>query len=58
MTKAKKNNDHDAPEIVMKPLTRKYRRGEITVTHQPRRCTHVGECLRRAPNVFDAWNQP
>jgi|SRR5581483_3857093 CDGSH-type Zn-finger protein/uncharacterized Fe-S cluster protein YjdI len=41
-----------------KPLARKYTRAEITVTYQPRRCTHVAECLRRAPNVFDTWNQP
>ncbi|TAH48269.1 MAG: hypothetical protein EYC68_21705 [Chloroflexota bacterium] len=41
-----------------KPLARKYKRAEITVTYQPRRCTHVAECLRRAPNVFDTWNQP
>lgn len=41
-----------------KPLARKYKRDELTVTYQPRRCTHVGECLRRAPNVFDTWNQP
>lgn len=38
--------------------SRKYRRAEITVTYQPRRCTHVGECLRRAPKVFNTWEQP
>lgn len=43
----------------MKELpSRKYRRDEITVTYQPRRCTHVGECLRRAPKVFNTWEQP
>lgn len=38
--------------------SRKFRRDEITVTYQPRRCTHVGECLRRAPKVFNTWEQP
>jgi CDGSH-type Zn-finger protein/uncharacterized Fe-S cluster protein YjdI len=37
---------------------RKYTRPEITVTYQPRRCTHVTECLRRAPQVFNNWEQP
>lgn len=41
-----------------KPPARKYKRDEIIVTYQPRRCTHVGECLRRAPNVFNTWEQP
>ena len=41
-----------------KPRARSYKRDEITVTYQPRRCTHVAECLRRAPNVFNTWEQP
>jgi CDGSH-type Zn-finger protein/uncharacterized Fe-S cluster protein YjdI len=41
-----------------KPAARKYKRAEITVNYQPRRCTHVGVCLRRAPSVFNTWEQP
>lgn len=40
------------------PTARKYTRPEITVTYQPRRCIHVAECIRRAPNVFNTWEQP
>jgi CDGSH-type Zn-finger protein/uncharacterized Fe-S cluster protein YjdI len=42
----------------MKPLARNYKSQDITVSYQPRRCTHVGECLRRAPNVFNTWEHP
>lgn len=45
-------------EQTKKPLARKYTRDEITVTYQPRRCTHVAECLRSAPKVFNTWEQP
>ncbi len=41
-----------------KPLARKYKRPEITVAYQPRRCLHVAECLRRAPQVFNTFEQP
>jgi len=44
--------------MTAKPLARKYTCDEIIVTYQPRRCTHVGECLRRAPKVFNTWEQP
>lgn len=42
----------------MQPPSRKYRTQDVTVSYQPRRCTHVGECLRRAPKVFNTWEQP
>lgn len=45
-------------ETPAKPLARKYKTEDVTVTYQPRRCTHVGECLRRAPKVFNTWEQP
>ncbi len=36
--------------------------GTIEVTFDPNRCAHEGECLRRAPQVFDLkarpWIQP
>lgn len=44
--------------MTTKPSARRYKRDEITVTYQPRRCIHVAECLRRAPNVFNTWEQP
>lgn len=42
----------------MTPNARRYERPEITVTYQPRRCLHAAECLRRAPDVFNTWEQP
>jgi CDGSH-type Zn-finger protein/uncharacterized Fe-S cluster protein YjdI len=42
----------------MKSDARTYTRPEISVTYQPRRCLHVAECLRRAPGVFNTWEQP
>jgi len=47
----------DAP-ISAKLPARKYKCDEITVTYQPRRCTHVGECMLRAPSVFNTWELP
>lgn len=35
-----------------------YKGEQIDVTYEPRRCIHVAECLRRAPEVFDKSKRP
>jgi len=35
-----------------------YNSEKITVTYDPKRCTHVAECLRRLPKVFDLDVKP
>lgn len=49
----------EAQETRYRPgAARRYEGDGIVVTWEPRLCTHVAECLRRAPDVFDAWARP
>ncbi|WP_373523375.1 (4Fe-4S)-binding protein [Aquiflexum sp.] len=35
-----------------------YSNGEITVTWEPKRCTHSGNCVRGLPKVFKPKEKP
>lgn len=37
---------------------KEYSNGEVTITWQPEKCTHSGNCVRGLPNVFKPKNKP
>ena len=42
----------------MKGPVQRYEKGELTVTFDPRVCTHSGECVRGLFEVFDVSKRP
>jgi uncharacterized Fe-S cluster protein YjdI len=50
--------DEAVPARMQPGVARIYRTDQIEVTWAPRRCTHAGECFRRAPEVFDPEARP
>jgi uncharacterized Fe-S cluster protein YjdI len=42
----------------MKSPVQHYEKGDLTVTFDPRVCTHSGECVRGLFDVFDVSKQP
>jgi uncharacterized Fe-S cluster protein YjdI len=42
----------------MKPITKRYTNGEVTVVWQPHLCIHSGICFRGLPAVFDPRRRP
>ena len=42
----------------MKGPVQRYEKGDLTVTFDPRVCTHSGECVRGLFDVFDVSKRP
>ena len=42
----------------MKPITKKYTNGEITIGWKPYLCIHSGICFKGLPAVFDPRKKP
>ncbi|MER8043512.1 (4Fe-4S)-binding protein [Streptomyces sp. NPDC094032] len=46
------------PTAEEQPRIKEYDGEGITVTFEPRRCLHAGECVRGLPSVFDLAERP
>lgn len=42
----------------MKNEKKEYSNGEVTITWEPQKCTHSGNCARGLPKVFNPKNRP
>jgi len=42
----------------MRPITKRYSNGEVTVIWQPDLCVHAGNCARGLPRVFNPRRRP